>query len=121
MIRLAVCLAMGLSLSACDRVEHEPVKVIASPRPMPLSESASVAKSAVPPDPAPTSNASPPAALPASSPPRVALRPGFIPAERLPPERGPQERGNDAFRQAIAERLCKSRPDVARADGTVCK
>jgi hypothetical protein len=118
-IRLAFLVAIGLSLSACDKVEHEPVKVIASPRTVPSSEAASVALTLVPPEPASASRANPAAAPPVSSSPAVTGRPGFIPADRLPPERGPQERGNNAFRQAVAERLCKSRPDLAQADGTI--
>lgn len=109
-------LLLGLvALAACDRPVHEPVKVMAEPRP-----AAQVPLVAVP-----ELAASTPAAVAASATASNAAlraepvrRPGFIPADQMPVRQG--ESGNEAFKRAITERLCKGQQASVAANGSLC-
>jgi hypothetical protein len=100
-----------VALAGCDRPVHEPVKVIAAPRAAPEAPLVAL------PEPAAASPA--PVAASASAP-NVAQRtepirrPGFIPADQMPMRQG--ESGNETFKRAIAERLCKGQ----QASGVPC-
>lgn len=110
-------LLLGLvALAACDRPVHEPVKVIAEPRPAVQAQPPAL----VVPEPAASAPAAPAAVASGPDAARRAepiRRPGFIPADQLPMRQGaPGESGNEAFKRAIAERLCKGQ----QASGVPC-
>lgn len=115
-MRALILLALA-GLAACNKVEHEPVKVIATARPLPS------ATDAVAPE-QPASIAGPAASASASGATgrtQSVRRPGFIPADQLPPDRGQlAETGNEAFKSAVTKRVCANRPEMASANGVKC-
>jgi len=104
-----------LALAACDRPVHEPVKVIAEPRPAAQVLPVAVPELAASTPAAVAVSASAPNAAQRAEPVR---RPGFIPADQLPVRQG--ESGNEAFKRAITERLCKGQQASAAANGAPC-
>ena len=111
-------IAVAICLSACDRPAHEPVEVIAPPPAAPPLEPVRAV-------PAPVVAASqsvldaPAAVAPKASEPL--RRPGFVPADRMPAAAArPAQSGNEGFKRAITERLCRTQPENAQANGTNC-